>query len=99
MQPIPPPDDVHTLIEMITIYMREHYLAQDPSTLKEEADSNVERLRKQAAGRVFTHPSSREEALKWIENYYEEKRMWHSIVGLDLPANIHRTLTDKKGEA
>jgi hypothetical protein len=41
-----------TWFEQIVLFMNENYQPQEASKLKEEAEANVERLRKQAAGRI-----------------------------------------------
>src|SRR6516225_3172984 len=54
--------------EQIVLYMKENYQPQEPEKLKAEADANVERLRKQSAGRcrdIYVQ-LVREQASLWL---------------------------------
>jgi hypothetical protein len=57
-----------TWFEQIALFMKETYQPQETSKMKEEAAANVERLRKQAAGRwrEICTQLEREQASLWL---------------------------------
>jgi hypothetical protein len=83
MEPIPTPSEMSVLLELIRIYMKEHYKHEPltPEQLKQEAERMKEQLSKQAAGRVFNWESQeeREAALAKMEAYYKDKKEWNKL--------------------
>jgi hypothetical protein len=75
------PSELSVLIELIRIYMREHYTHLEPEQLKQEAERMKEQLSKQAAGRVFNWESreDREAAFAKMEAYYKDKIEWYKL--------------------
>ena len=57
----------------------------ETSTLKEEAKYLADRVRKQAAGRVYMSPDELEVACKRIEQYYEEKKAFEDLINAPRP--------------
>jgi hypothetical protein len=55
--------------EQIVLFMNENYQPQEPKKLTAEADANVERLRKQAAGRISLQ-MTQDEGIALREEYW-----------------------------
>ena len=67
----------------------------ETSKLKEEAKYLADRVRKQAAGRVYMSPDELEVACKRIEQYYEEKKAFEDLINAPRPKLKGRKAADR----